>query len=83
MYNIIDDLYCRAQAGKYEMAKTFAERGKKIEEEELGKRPEEMSEVLHLMAYVADEVGEIILYVFDCISALGLFVGSHLNMKCR
>ena len=27
-----------------------------MEEEELGNRPEEMSEVLHLMAYVADEV---------------------------
>ena len=46
----------RAQAGKYDMAKEFAEKGKKMEEEELGCRPEQMAEVLYLMAYVTDEV---------------------------
>ena len=38
------------------MAKEFAEKGKKMEEEGLGCRPEQMAEVLYLMAYVADEV---------------------------
>ncbi len=46
----------RAQAGLYDLAKELAEKGKKMEEDELGKRPERMAEVLYLMAYVADEV---------------------------
>ena len=47
---------CRAQAGRYDFSKELAEKGKKMEEEELGCRTEQMAEVLYLMAYVADEV---------------------------
>ena len=45
-----------AQAGQNDMATELLQKAIKIEQEELGERPERMLELLYLEAYILDEV---------------------------
>ena len=45
-----------AQAGQNDMATELLHKAIKIEQEELGERPERMLELLYLEAYIMDEV---------------------------
>ena len=47
---------CRVQSGNYTQAAELAEKAMALERDELGSRPERMSELYFLLAYVQDEV---------------------------
>jgi len=47
---------CRVQSGNYTQAAELAEKAMALERDELGSRPERMSELYFLIAYVQDEV---------------------------
>ena len=47
---------CRVQSGNYKEAQQLAEKAMALERDELGSRPERMSELYFLLAYVQDEV---------------------------
>ena len=47
---------CRVQSGNYTQAAELAEKAMALERDDLGSRPERMSELYFLLAYVQDEV---------------------------
>ncbi len=49
-------IQCSGQAGQADKAKLLLAKAKKIEEDELGARPERMVEIYYLTAFIDDEV---------------------------
>ena len=48
--------FLRAQAGRFTFAESLMDKAMKLEQEELGNRPQKMKDLYHLKAIILDEV---------------------------